>query len=115
MITVPEIKQLLTSLKRKDGDIIVTGQKPNGFLYMAKVLDIRQVAKGRFELLMDMTTSKGYMIGYVESGKFNAFNHCRVKDQANGTPSPKKRKTIDKDDVDAVKTYYEQLVREGKI
>lgn len=115
MITIPEIKQLLTSLKRKDGDIIITGQKPNGWLYMSKVMDIRQIGKGKFEILMDLTTSKGYMIGYVEAGKFNSFNHCRVKDQTNGTPSPKHRKTIDKDDVEAVKAYYEKLVKEGKI
>lgn len=117
MMTIAQTQAMLTKLKSKKGDCIITGMKENGWMYTAKVLDIRMVSKGKYEILMDRMTEKGYLIGYVETGKFNSFNQVWIKDQANECKpdKAKKRKTVDADDVDGIVALYKKIIDEGKI
>ncbi len=117
MISLAETRAMLSTLKSKKADVIITGTKANGWMYTAKVIDIRCVDKDKYEILMDRMTEKGYLIGYVESGKYNSFNRVYVKDQANDTTmnKDKKRKTVDVDDVDGIIALYKKIIGEGRI
>lgn len=117
MISLAETRAMLAKLKSKKGDVIITGVKPNGWMFTAKVLDIRGIDKDKYEILMDRMTEKGYLIGYVEAGKFNSFNQVWVKDQANESTQrrEKNRKTVDVDDVDGIVALYKKMIEEGKI
>jgi hypothetical protein len=121
MITPQECAKLATKVNTEHQEILVSGVKANGDMYLAKVVSVRWLVHKRWELLLDLRSETGFRIEIVDGVRYNSLSIANLTDKAKDKSKagrPKKEKKPEEytdEEIAGFQKLYEALVKGGKI